>query len=1088
MTNPPVCDSRDLFTRFAAVTPHLLLCAVDADGCFRYVNPALSAALGLPASELVGRTVIDVIHPDDVEYTRSCVERLSAGTPTITFKNRYRHAGGDYITLRWRSSREAETGLLLGAGRVLPARELERERLTRATLAVAATSLAIVSLDADGRIVVWNSAASDLFGYTEAEALQRSVFNLIPADCVEHENAVMRQVVSGELVSFETERLHKDGRRLRVSMTVYPETDETGRVVHTTAAVRDISHRVQQAEECDRLAERLRFATEAAGIGIWEWAPQTNRLVWDEQMYRLYGVLPQNCPGAYDAWQAGLHPDDAGRISEEIRRALNRDSAFDSVFRVIHPGGEVRHLRARAVVQRGDDGAPRRLIGTSQDITRRKAAESLLAQKNREVEASARLDRASSRLMVALNGQSEDGPTLLALQILSEETGCRPLALYTHDDWKGGLTRTAALGLPARSPSFYRLGQGLVGEAASRRTSLFLGGDAHGLQLDTGVGVLQMAEVFALPLVHRQRLVGVLTGATTKHLTDAERKWLGQIAAQLAAGLSALRQVQELRDLSTQLNERSRQLSEKNQELEQASRLNSEFLTSMSHELRTPLNSIIGFSDVLLDGFMGELDPQQLDYIDEIHTSGQQLLSLIDDILDLSKVEAGKMDLALEQITLKELIRGGLTVVRESAAQARVSLEHDIDPSCQTIIADPPKLKQILYNYLSNAVKFSPEGGIVRVEVLPTDDGVEIAVSDAGIGIAEADLPRLFKPFSQLESGNAQRTEGTGLGLSLVKSFAELHGGSVGVSSVRGKGSRFWVRLPHGGVPAPAPLLVETPAQVSPYQAMASPLLHLVEADQAAIDLTRGWLEQAGYRVSITRHPAQALEALSLSRPDAILLDINFSAGKEGWAFLGSLRGRAAALKIPVIMVSFDASAKRGFALGASTLLQKPVNGEELIAALRSSGAVTGQADRHLLVVDDDPRAVDFIARRLEREGVRVRRAYGGADALDMLQTEHFDAVILDLLMPEVSGFDVVRQMREDPVLAEIPVVVVTARHLDAHERQLLEQDVASVMTRGDWDEQHFLATVRAALQRVVHGDSSDDSGRPRIRAFQNGL
>jgi len=389
-------------------------------------------------------------------------------------------------------------------------------------------------------------------------------------------------------------------------------------------------------------------------------------------------------------------------------------------------------------------------------------------------------------------------PAADVLRVLADEAGYRPLAFYDHDEARAGLVLVAGLSLaPGYDPRPLAVGEGLIGEAAVRRQPVFLEGSARApFSLDTGVGVLTAATLFALPLIHRDKLLGVVAGASQAPLLDRERSWLTQVAGQVAIGLSAIRQFQQLKELSEQLNERSREIEAQNRELEQASRLKSEFLASMSHELRTPLNAIIGFSELLMEGLRDGQQSEHLDYATEVHQSGRHLLSLINDILDLSKIEAGKMDLDVEWVDVALLLGNALTIMRERALKGRISMTHAIASGIGSIEADARKLRQIIYNLLSNAVKFTPHGGTVRVEVARVGDQVEFAVADSGIGIAAEDRARLFRPFEQLDAGSARRFEGTGLGLVMVKNLAELHGGSVGFESEVGKGSRFWVRIP----------------------------------------------------------------------------------------------------------------------------------------------------------------------------------------------------------------------------------------------------------------------------------------------------
>ena len=722
--------------------------------------------------------------------------------------------------------------------------------------------------------------------------------------------------------------------------------------------------------------------------------------------------------------------------------------------------------------------------GLLHDIRERKAAEAELARKNQEIEVAARIDRIGARVMVALSQQdTTTTPAAEVLRVLAEEAGYRPLAFYDYDEWQGGLVLEAGLSLaPGYDRKKFRVGEGLVGEAAAQRQPVFVDGPTNvPFSLDTGVGVLATATLFAIPLLHREKLLGVVAGAAQTPLLDRERSWLTQVGGQIAVGLHAIRQFQELKDLSQQLNERSRKIEAQNRELAHASRLKSEFLASMSHELRTPLNAIIGFSEALKDGLLGELPLPQLEYVTEVYQSGRHLLSPINDILDLSKIEAGKMELDIEPVDVASLIGNAITIMKERAAKGRVAVTQSIDPEITVLDADGRKLRQIIYNLLSNAVKFTPAGGSVRVEVTRVGAELEFAVVDTGIGISPEDRPRLFEPFEQLDGGIARRFEGTGLGLVMVRSLVELHGGRIGVESEVGKGSRFWVRLPATLAdtqgPRAVPSVLGRPTEGTRTE---TPRVLVVDDDPAAISLARRWLEKEGYVVEGAETCDTAWAQIERQAPDAILLDILFENGPGGWEFLERLRDAPEHTNIPVVVVSIAADLGRGLALGALQVLQKPVAGTDLLRAVGALGLApgkTGESPR-VLVVDDDPRSVEHVARRLEQAGMSVTRAYGGREALAAIATDGFSAMVLDLMMPEVSGFDVVRELRAHEATADFPIIILTAKVLEPAERAVLEKSVHGVLSKEDWDDGKFLQVIRGAIRTALQ-EKSADTARP---------
>jgi signal transduction histidine kinase/DNA-binding response OmpR family regulator len=527
------------------------------------------------------------------------------------------------------------------------------------------------------------------------------------------------------------------------------------------------------------------------------------------------------------------------------------------------------------------------------------------------------------------------------------------------------------------------------------------------------------------------------------------------------------------------------------QQQEDASRMKSEFLANMSHELRTPLNAIIGFSEVLKDGLLGEMTDQQRGFIGDIFSSGQHLLSLINDILDLSKVEAGKMTLDLESVQASSLFLNSLSIIREKAAARHIRLRVEAPAELGAVQADARKVKQIVYNLLSNAVKFSLEGGEVtlracyvpRAEVgrrtgsgegssfaladSTFDTFLEISVTDKGIGISPDGFGRLFTPFSQIDSGLARKFEGTGLGLAMVKLLAELHGGTVAVESTVGEGSCFTVWLP---LRLPSEVASVTPPEPStkssPRDLVRTGRTALVvEDDPKAADLIRLQLEAAGFEVL---HAASAEVGLELAKQvplSLITLDIMLP-NMSGWDFLHHLKEVAALARIPVVLISIVADRYKGFALGAAAVMQKPISRQELHDTLVDLGLYPRTRGRALkvLVVDDDPRAVELVAVRIMGLASTVLRAYGGREAIAVARKELPDLIVLDLMMPDINGFDVVRALNEYPDTARIPILVVTAKEVTAEDRAKLSGLVTTIMEKGELDEARFMDEVERAM------------------------
>jgi CheY-like chemotaxis protein len=369
---------------------------------------------------------------------------------------------------------------------------------------------------------------------------------------------------------------------------------------------------------------------------------------------------------------------------------------------------------------------------------------------------------------------------------------------------------------------------------------------------------------------------------------------------------------------------------------ETATRHKSEFLANMSHELRTPLNAIIGFSDVLLEKMFGELNEKQEEYLQDILSSGQHLLSLINDILDLSKVEAGKMELEPAVFNLRGLLEGSLVMVKERALAHGLTLSLDIAEDINTFIGDERKIKQILFNLLSNAVKFTPDKGKVSVTVTKTDGVVRVVVRDTGVGIAAEDQQQIFEAFQQVGKGTVGKPEGTGLGLALTKKFIELHGGQIWVESTLGQGSAFTFTLPIAGAAdgASPPIVHQKAVREGRAEAASTvPLVLIIDDDAKAVELLRLYLTEAGYAVTIARDGQAGFEQVTQFHPDAIILDVLLPK-VDGWAFLTQIKADPALGEVPIIIASVVDQKAKGLALGAAQYLVKPVPKEELLREL----------------------------------------------------------------------------------------------------------------------------------------------------------
>jgi signal transduction histidine kinase/DNA-binding response OmpR family regulator len=508
------------------------------------------------------------------------------------------------------------------------------------------------------------------------------------------------------------------------------------------------------------------------------------------------------------------------------------------------------------------------------------------------------------------------------------------------------------------------------------------------------------------------------------------------------------------------------ELKEANAELVDANRHKTVFLANMSHELRTPLNSILGFSEMLIDAPNGQFpEATRMRFLHQIHSSGKHLLGLINDILDLSKVEAGQMELRLTKISVADIAAQVVATAEPLAAQKHINVELETKGAGQ-IVADEGKLKQMILNLVSNAIKFTPDGGSVTIAAARRAGRMLISVADNGIGIAEKDLRLLFKEFQQVDSASNRTQQGTGLGLALTRSFATLHGGEVRVESEFGKGSRFTIDLPLDAhlqqPPAAAGGVTEVVGDLS------VPLVLIVEDDPASAELLARQIARGGFRTKVARTGTEALTMVNELKPDAITIDVLLP-DIDGWEILKRLKGNHETSEIPAILVSIVDNRELGTALGADDYFVKPVDAKELVKRLATfdfKNKVGGRSTA-ILVIDDQAGNREWLKHVLEPAGFKVILANGGRRGIELARARKPDLVMLDLVMPDIDGFDVVEALGKDEETKGIPIMVVTAKHLSEADVAQLSGHVTTIVERGSIGDVDLLARLVAALNKA---------------------
>ncbi len=521
-----------------------------------------------------------------------------------------------------------------------------------------------------------------------------------------------------------------------------------------------------------------------------------------------------------------------------------------------------------------------------------------------------------------------------------------------------------------------------------------------------------------------------------------------------AANARTLEQLQEIQSQSETLQKAEAAANE-------ASKAKSQFLANMSHELRTPLNAIIGYSEMLQEEAEDLGAPDIKPDLQKIQGAGRHLLGLINDILDLSKIEAGKMSLYLESVDVAQMLHDVAATVRPLVEKNGNALVLEVAPDIGSIRSDVTKTRQVLLNLLSNASKFT-EKGRITLSARRVQDRIEFSVADTGIGMTPEQLGRLFQSFSQADSSTSKKYGGTGLGLALSRRFCQLMGGELGVTSVFGHGSTFTALLPVEVVdPGEAGSGAGTPEARAKPESASGPLVLIIDDDPTIQDLLNRSLSKDGFRVESAPDGATGIAKARQLRPAFITLDVMMP-GMDGWTVLETLKGDPATAEIPVVMVSMLDERGLGFSLGAADYLSKPLDLARL-SQVAQRHARPGQG-RSVLVVEDDPATRDLVQHGLSKEGWTVRLAGNGREGLELLAGGIPDLVLLDLMMPEMDGFQFLEGFRRRPGCSQVTVVVMTAKILTEADRQRLRGQVAQIIEKGSHGPEALAGEIRSAV------------------------
>ena len=840
-----------------------------------------------------------------------------------------------------------------------------------------------------------------------------------------------------------------DGRWIQLS----ERRAEDGGIVAVFTDVTELKHAEQALRAGQARLTTLLTSSPAVIYSFQATGDYTPTFISDN-IKRLFGYEPADYMDSPNFWRDRVHPDDLPRVTKDLRRLFELDRHVHE-YRFRGKDGTFRWVSDELRLTRDENGDPAEVVGSWSDITQRNAAEAALRRQTEFVE-----------LLQAVAVAANEAATVVeAMQLCLERVCAHSGWLVGHvyaeaNDGTGEFESRVWHGADSERFAPFRAntedmrfvqGRELPGQVLRSGKPVWI----VDVTIDPGflraeaAAAAGIKAAFAFPVLIGHEVVAVLEFFAREALQPDEQ--LLEVASHLGTQLG--RVVERKRaELA---------LRHAKQQAEEASEAKSTFLANMSHELRTPLNAIIGYSEMLQEEAEEIGRPEFITDLEKIHMAGRHLLGLINDVLDLSKIEAGKMDVHVEPVDVAELVTQVDSTIAPLIAKNNNRLKVELGPDLGVMQSDQTKLRQTLFNLLSNASKFAKDGTItLAVRRFAADRGadwIEFRVADTGIGMTAEQKARLFQAFTQADSSTAKTYGGTGLGLAITKHFCRMLGGDVVVESAFGKGSTFTITLPRI---APQAAVPEAPPAMA--TAGASGTVLVVDDERNARDVLGSALMQEGYRVVTAAGGRDGLRLARDERPDAIILDV-IMPDVDGWAVLRSLKSDADLCHIPVILVTVLGDRDMGVALGAAEHLTKPVDPQELMRVLSRVRRVEGATD--VLVVDDDPVTRDLLRRVLTREGWTVREASNGAAGLEELARAHPAVVLLDLMMPEMNGFEMLRALRQDQTWRDIPVVVITSKDLSREERDFLRDNALNVFRKGALLRAELVAALRSMIE-----------------------
>ena len=793
---------------------------------------------------------------------------------------------------------------------------------------------------------------------------------------------------------------------------------------------------------------------------------ENQRTFVSENVRDFIGYEPEEVLADSDFWSTHVHPDDRDRVLERFP-TLYDAGYLTQEYRFRLKDGSYRWVCSDLQLIYDEDDSPLEIVGSWSDIDERKNAEQALRGTAEVVQLLQVITSAANEAVTV------EGALQIALDRVCAFTGWPVGHAYTVNEEAGGVAESTGLWHlddEDRFATFKNVTEGRswgASKAGLVRRVLSYGKPAWIIDVTKDPGFVRAKSAkeigvragFAFPVLAGSEVHAVLEFFSDKPAEpdEAVLELMAQVGTQLGRAMERNRAEEQLRGAK--------------EDAEAATVAKSPFLANMSHELRTPLNAIIGVSEMLQEDASASGQTDTIDPLQRIVRAGRELLYLINDILDLSKIEAGKLDLLLERFEIVKVIDESVATAQPVADRNGNRLRVQYGAELGSMVADQTRVRQVVLNLLSNACKFTQDGDVrieARRESMNGLDWLLLSVSDTGIGMTEEQMARLFREFSQADPSTTRKYGGTGLGLAISRRLCNHMGGDISVESTLGEGSTFTIRLPteSGADDEITTRRLQPTPTLAPERGSNTVLV--IDDDPTVREMMRRYLQREGFRVVTAADGEEGLRVAARIVPSVITLDVVMPE-KDGWDVLRSLKADPRLFAIPVVMLSIIDEKNKGYALGASDYVVKPVNRQQLVSVLEKYRA--WDSPNRVLVVEDDPDMRRRLHSMLSDEGWEVDEAENGRVALDRLSDTRPNLILLDLMMPEMDGFEFLAELRNNQQRQAIPVVVVTGADLSEADHRHLNGGVERILSKSAYSRDELFEEVRALVAQYVERD-----------------